>query len=370
MKIRPANEPSRDFNPHQRLWDDAGRHSLSLGCPTCPDFQRCGGLHNEARIMDCTELCSCADKSKCDMVCRVRPTHYVQRVREVGGLELESAPRVPLLKPPMLPSFVPWLDHKYGREGTLNEAFVALSLYDVVNLATGKVHARSRLELAERFRIPPDGAVILTGVGHDPQIERWWELKDRAAVLSSLRELNIALVTAPNYSVLTNVPRPDNFYSMKRTLLTWTEIVSAGIPAALHINARTERDYENWTALIRERSEIEILAFEFATGCGYGDRINWHVAQLCRLAREVERPLTIVIRGGTQKLAALGASYSKVILIDTEPFARTIRRRQAHLTEGGRLRWSKIRTPKGAPIDGLLADNVAVTRTARLSSLS
>ena len=55
-------------------------------------------------------------------------------------------------------------------------------------------------------------------------------------------------------------------------------LISEGLPAALHVNARTEHDYARWGELIADRQEIEILAFEFATGCGRGERIDWHVA--------------------------------------------------------------------------------------------
>ena len=49
-------------------------------------------------------------------------------------------------------------------------------------------------------------------------------------------------------------------------------------------------------------------------------------------------------------------------LIETEAFSRTIRRRRAYLTESGRLKWASFPTPEGAPIDDLLAHNVALVR--------
>jgi hypothetical protein len=41
-------------------------------------------------------------------------------------------------------------------------------------------------------------------------------LKERPAILAALVKLGIALVTSPNYSVLTDVPRTDNLHAMKR----------------------------------------------------------------------------------------------------------------------------------------------------------
>ena len=164
--------------------------------------------------------------------------------------------------------------------------------------------------------------------------------------------------------MLTDVPRTDNLYAMKRILLAWTEMASAGIATALHVNGRTEHDYLRWSDLIAKRPEIEILAFEFATGCGRGERIDWHVNQLCGLADRVGRPLAIVVRGGGRKLEELRQNFAQVTLVETDAFARAIRRRRAYLylTEAGRLEWAEFPTPEGAPIDDLFAHNVILVR--------
>ena len=364
MNQRPPHEPSRRFPQPQRLWDDPTRNAASLGCPTCQERGQCGGVHTDAGVLDCRDLCSCQDKSKCDMVCRFNPRLFVARMREVGWLSFDTAPRVPAHGAPSMPMVAPFVDHRYGRAATLDEPVVALSLYEVVNLATGKVHVSSREELAARFLIPHGATVILSGVDKDGPIESWWELRDRPAILAALAKLGIALVTAPNYSVLTDVPRADNLHAMKRILLAWTEMMAAGLPSALHLNARTEYDYIRWASLIAQRPEIEILAFEFATGCGRGERIDWHVAQLCALAGRIERPLALVIRGGGRKLHELRRHFAQVSLIETDAFAKTLRRRRAYMTESGRLKWAKFPTPVGAPIDELLAHNIALTRSA------
>lgn len=364
MNGRPPHEPSRLFPHPQRLWDDATRHAPSLGCPTCLERDRCGGVHTDAGIIDCLDLCSCQDKNECDMVCRFNPRPFVARMREVGGFGFENVPRVPANGVPEVPVIVPFVDHRYGRAATLDEPVVGISLYELVNLATGRLHVASRAELAARFLIPEGATIIITGVDKDSPIERWWELKERATILDALKSLGVTLVTTPNYSVLTNVPRTDNLHAMKRILLAWTEMAAAGLPAALHVNGRTQHDYTRWAELIAERSEIEILAFEFATGCGRGERIDWHVAQLCALADYVDRPLALVIRGGGRKLDALRRHFTRVSLIDTEAFSRTIRRRRAYLTESGRLKWAKFPTPEGAPIDDLLVHNVALVRAS------
>jgi len=364
MNRRPPHEPSRHFSQPNKLWDDATRHAPSLGCPTCLERDRCGGVHTDIGIFDCGDLCTCKDRSKCDMVCRFKPSHFVARMSEVGGLGFENAPRVAANGVPDLPTIAPFVDHRYGRANTLDEPVVAISLYELVNLANGKPHVTSRAELAARFLIPEGARIVVTGVDKDGPIERWWELKERAVTLTALNALGITLITTPNYSVLTDVPRTDNLHSMKRILLAWTEMAAAGLPAALHVNGRTQHDYSRWAELIADRPEIEILAFEFATGCGRGERIDWHVAELCALAGRVGRPLALVIRGGGRKLAELRRHFAQVTLIETEAFSRTIRRRRAYLTESGRIKWAKYPTPRGAPIDDLLAHNIALVRAS------
>jgi len=56
--------------------------------------------------------------------------------------------------------------------------------------------------------------------------------------------------------------------------------------------------------------------------------------------------------------------FAQVSLIETEAFARAIRRRRAVITESGRLRWASSPTPKGAPIDDLVAHNIELVRMA------
>ena len=90
MNRRPAHEPSRQFRQPQRLWDDATRHAPSLGCPTCLERDRCGGVHTDAGILDCRDLCTCADKSKCDMVCRFNPGLFVARMQRGRRAQLRQ----------------------------------------------------------------------------------------------------------------------------------------------------------------------------------------------------------------------------------------------------------------------------------------
>lgn len=368
MSRHAPQEPTRDFKPSHRLHDDATRHAPSLGCAACPDFAVCGGLHTEAGVFDCDDFCSCADREACDMVCRNNPDTFFEHYLEVGGFELESTPRVAAVTTPHLPPVIPLIGHKYSRTAVLDEPVVAVPLYELFHMGTGQPHVRTRAELAARFRIRDDARVVVSGVDRDFKLEAWWAIRDRDLIATTLRDLGVALVTAPNFSLFINVPRPDNLHSMKRIALGWAELMAAGIPAALHLNARTDQDYARWMRFVRERPEVGVVAFEFGTGAGAPGRIDWHVDRLCKLADTAGRPLTLIVRGGSQVFQRLRAHYARVVLIETDAFARTLKRRRAEVSEAGRLHWPRVSTPSGRPIDDLLAHNITTKRTALLAT--
>lgn len=368
MTRRAPQEPTRDFKPSHRLRDDAARHAPSLGCAGCPDFQVCGGLHIDAGVFDCNDFCSCEDREACDSVCRNKPDAFFERHLEIGGFEFDSTPRVPALAQPDLPPIVPLIGHKYSRKAVLDEPIVAVPLYELFHMGTGQPLVRTRAALAARFRIAETAVVVASGVDRDIKLEAWWAFADRDLILETLRDLRIALVTAPNFSLFLNVPRPDNLHSMKRIALGWAELMAGGVPAALHLNAHTDHDYARWMRFVRERPEVEIVAFEFGTGAGALGRMDWHVDRLCRVADLAGRPLTLVVRGGSQVLQRLRRHFARVILIETDAFARTLKRRRAEFTEAGRLRWRRTSTPNGAPVDDLLAHNIVTKRTALLQT--
>ena len=142
-------------------------------------------------------------------------------------------------------------------------------------------------------------------------------------------------------------------------MVAFRERAQAGLPTALHVNARTERDYEHWAEVIGAREEISCIAAEFATGAGRGYRIEWHVDRLQELARFVGRPLRLVMRGGNRALEPLRSAFDTVTMIDTDAFNKTRCRKEASFTEAGKLVWRAHPTAKGQPLDELLQHNVA-----------
>ena len=350
---------------NEATWDDSNANPLALGCPTCPDFAACGGLHTADAAFDCGQRCKCADPSTCDIRCRKKPARFRAQRLEIGGFSLDKVPRAPVLQSPDLPFVVPLIDHGYNRTGTLNEGFVAIPLSAIYNKGTGLPFFFSKAELCARFRVPLDATIVASGVARDFRIEPWWRLAT-PEFLKRFESLGIALFTVPNFSVFSNVPRTDNLHAIKRIGLAFSAMVNAGLPTALHLNARTERDYANWTKFIRERQEVQAVSFEFGTGAGSEGRIDSHVAQLCALACAVERPLTLVLRGGLRRLKDLKQHFARVVVLDTTPFAKTRQRQRAVVKDNGFLGWPSAANDfgDGKPLDALLAHNIEMSRRA------
>ena len=359
MKDPPQHLAPRQIPNTQALWDDAETASASLGCWTCVDRGTCGGAHKDSSFFDCNDFCRCSDKASCDLVCRGNPAAFVARVREIGGFDLTTARRAPEVRVDPLPSMVPLIEHNSARQARLNFPIVTIPLYALIDLGQATLKFTDREALANHFGIEPQARIVVSGVARDREIERYWELPNRAALLTQLQSLGIALITSPNFSVLTDVPRTDNLHAMKRILLTWVEMAESGLPAALHVNARTERDYHRWAELIAARPEIQSIAVEFATGAGRGSRIDWHVTRLRQLAADVSHPLRLIVRGGARVLEPLRQSFDAVTVIDTDAFHKTRCRKQAYFTEAGKLQWRNHPTKVGEPLDGLLQQNVA-----------
>jgi hypothetical protein len=236
-----------------------------------------------------------------------------------------------------------------------------LSLYELLD-REGAPKYVSREEVAKNFRIKTDAALIISGIQVDKLLERLWNSTHREAVFSLLRSLKVNLVTSPNFSVYNNVPRSENLYNIKRILLFAQELLSQGIPTALHINACTDVDYERYASFLSERPEFEAISFEFITGPGYPSRMPWHIRKLIELRNRVNRPLQLILRGGTRTLGALSSVYPHLILIDSDPLQRALHRQRMIFGNDGHIRVVRHLLPEGRPVDELFALNAEAAR--------
>ncbi len=365
MLNRPQKDSSRSKTNRKgrKNWHNEHQNVPSMGCSICPEYKICGGLRVSKPLFWCVDYC-CGSPKSCDVVCRNNPK-FVDHVREIGGFDLANVARAPMVAKPQLAAAVPMIFHGNSRRSALTTQAVALPFARMFDRRTGHARFTNRADLCDAFKIHPLTTVILSGTDSDPPIENWWQIgrDNRLNVIRVLRDLGVALATSPNYSLYVDQPRWDDLHSMKRIGIVHSEMLNEGFQAALHVNGRTETDFYRWTEFIQSRREIQVLAYEFATGTGWIGRRELHVEWLTKLANDVGRPLDIIIRGGVELIPALARAFAHVTFIDTSAFMRTMKRRRVVLTEGDKLLWRAAPTEVGAPLDDLLSENVVSVTT-------
>lgn len=356
------SKEGRNLRRERRRWDNPDLNILPLGCVQCADRELCGGIHKKQIDYYCLGDC-CGDPSNCGNVCPRNFDGYVDRYREVDGFDLDNIPRATPLLPPDLPAYIPFIFHRNRRAALLDVPAVALPLHKFYSRRDGSLRYKTRAEIEAAFNVNRKARIVLIGCGRDKPIEAWWGLSSqRRTILKSLTDLGMELVTSPNYSLFTDVPRHDNLYNIKRIGVAWYEAVDAQMPCAVHLNARTVHDYERWTRFIKQRAEVTDVSFEFKTGGAWRGRRAFHYQQLAEVGRQAGRPLRMLMVGGLPAIPALAPAYARLTLIDTTAFMKALYRQRLIVgNEGGVLGVSQP-TEQGAPVDDLLAHNIETMR--------
>lgn len=354
--------PSRLLRQERRRWDDDTKSPRALGCGPCHELGICGGQHTELKGFSCLDEC-CKSPSTCTAMCPNNPAMFIARHREINGFDLHNVPRAKKLATANLPVYAPHIYHGYRRAGLLEIDTVAVPLHALYKKRDGSPKFASRGELAANLGVHENAKIILVGSGDDAAIEAWWRLGEgRLPLLRMLADHGYELATAPNYSLFTNQLRFDDMHAMKRIAIVQQEFVAAGVSCALHINARTPRDYERWGNYIRERDEITHVAFEFATVWRWPLRRAFHLQHLASLPSYVGRPLHIIMIGGMDALPTLARAYPRLTYVDAVPFMKAVKRQR--LAEGNDQSLPSHPNPTrpGEPISPLLVHNVEIAR--------
>ncbi len=342
----------------RKLTDNPKRFPLALGCPSCIHFKDCGGLRVEESILDCLELC-CGKPKDCTLVCRNKPAIFTAQMREIGGFSLDNINRTPPPRYCINEDIVPLIYHGSSRAEALSHEVMALRLPDLINYRTGEMRFPTRSALCRAFRITESAVLILSGVNHDHRIEPWWALGEkRLPLIDQMKVMGIELVTAPNFSVVLDHPRTDDMHAMARIAIIFAEFQSRGIACALHPNARTDRDFERWGKFIRDRDEVQIIAYEFITGPGSKLRRDYHLSKLAMLSEVANRQLDIVVRGKPEVIPFLRRHFRQVIYLEAGAFMKTVYRQKAHRSGNQELLWFSAHTDPNTPLDPLFKHTV------------
>jgi hypothetical protein len=336
--------------------DDAKSYSAALYCSVCPLKEACGGLHCKASPLSCLEYC-CGLPDGCTTVCPRNPA-FIDQIAEVGGFDL-GALAIAAGPPVMLnQKIVPMIYHGSKRTRPFLANTVALRLSDVINFRHGICRFHSREQLCAEFKLDPRCRIVLSGVDHDPVIERLWSLGvERFELFRTIALLGIACATTPNFSMVLDVPRSDNLHSMQRIAIIYSEMSSAGLPTALHVNGRTDYDFERWARFLQDHKSINALSYEFITGSGLDYRRNKHGDWLNGLIADSGRDVHLIIRGNPESLTVLDSKYT-LTYIETTSFVKAINRQESVRSGNAKLIWNTSENADAFDVSGALEHTV------------
>jgi len=343
----------------RKLLSHEALRPLSMGCLACPESEMCGGNYSSLGIFDCGILCQCDNPSKCSNVC-LRNENFVARIQEIGGFDLNNIPRIQVSAYPKLPLISPVIYHGYRRRELLEVPAVTVPLRKLFRQKTGEIKFQSKKELAESFKFNENAHLIISGSDKDAYIENYWSHRRIRKLPEMLARLEPALITSPNFSMVLGVVRTDNLYNLKRIGIVWHELASQGINAALHVNARTDWDWERWAIFVKEREEVQSIAFEFATGSAVHEYGLYYVKKLIELADYVGRDLQLVIKGGLEHVGCLHDKFPNLVFLDSSSFIKTVYRKRLNWQPGDKLTCSPKATKKGELLDSLMNENVGL----------
>lgn len=346
------------------LRDVSGAEPL-MGCSRCADRETCGELHvrnTGSLLLSCMEHCTCADPNICDIVCPNNAKVYASRHQEVDGWDLENIPRTRDLTLPKLPGWIPLFQGNLsGRRPMEGEPVIGLPMSMALTGTGEETRARTDAELARSYGARPSEGWVVSGTEDDRAVERMWTPM-LTRIAEELARSGAVFATTPNFSLLQDSPRHDNLHAMKRIAWAWYRMTEGGLCTALHLNARTDRDFERWATFVRNRPEVKAVAFEFLTGSAPKDSAEMYAERLSRFAEMCGRRLPLVMRGYASLKPKLEGAFSQIILLDSSPYMRATKRRKAHLKPEGGIGYTYTPTASTKETRRLLLHNVEVCR--------
>lgn len=336
------------------------RGPTALGCRSCQVFDLCGGIQPRADAWDCMDDCKKNCEKGCDRVCIRNFPVYVSAIDEVRGLDCQNIGPIigPTLAPLGYPAYIPTVQHGSAWDRQVGCQGAAIPLrYLMKGSKNVSIKFDSRSHLTETLGLPTDARLLVLGPGPDPDIERYWAFRRMEPFLSRLSALDLDGFIAPNYSYFADDPGTQRLFNRKRSLICAEELASVGIPTIPYLSGITDHDWDFWTAFLKKRPEITVVAKEFQTGLSHPTEGRRAIQKLSMLQRKLERPLHIMLIGAARFLAEIGESLSYWTIIDSSPFIRATKRRCALRQRAHRVDWIPARD---AQVSALFENNLRV----------
>ncbi|HRI72111.1 MAG TPA: DUF4417 domain-containing protein [Polyangium sp.] len=266
-------------------------------------------------------------------------------------------------EPTNLPEYLPIIQHGGKRRIPLDAPIVGVPTFKILQWYPGSERLRPIVNsaelLRESFRLRRDCRLILISVAKDPQIEQLWSRYRKDEIATALRELNVEGMTVPNFSFFEDAPYIHNVWNRWRMIRVAETLSAAGIAVIPHLNALHSTDWDYWTGYLQEHPNIRCVVKEFQTGNAKPRYAREAIASLRRLEQRLGRGLHPILVGAGFVLGEAKASFPRFTLADSNPFMKTVNRREFTVAVGGRRKWLPLQIEQQVILDPLLATNLS-----------
>ena len=318
---------------------------IGLGCQRCAFLEPCGGTTEFDCFADC-----CGQPATCRLACP-KAERWVEAVQDGGGIEMQPSYQI-TQDGDDLPDYVPHVLHASGRSGRFSWGYVALTTFDITAPASPTSFSGPS-DLRRYFCVAEDARIVLLSVGKDNRLEHHWRYSASHHLAEYLAALGISHITAPNFSMAHNDPRPEHLVNRSRSLREAERFTAAGLSVIPHLNAVTQKDWDCWRDFFKDHLHLSVVAQEFQTGLAVRHKARWHIWQLMNIEQALGRGFRLLAIGGRRHLPLL-VGLGAVTIADANPFIKTQMRQK--LVDG---KWLRHANTEGELLDRLLNDNVA-----------
>lgn len=332
-------------------------------CDDCLLLKRCGGdsapslfgrgCHTGGMVGECYSN---------DDMHPAHPERFTALLKDVDGLDSWKFDEFRTPNSFALPSYIPKLENGCRRVLLLEAEWVALPLFKILRRrANGSYGPRfhNGEELRRAYRLAPSTQIIAVGVGIDRWLERFWRDHLSGNALAELASLGLAGVTAPNFSMFSDVTRFQHARNQKRMLIACERMSKVGIAVIPHLNASWDGDWIFWTQFMAEHPEIKYVSKEFQTGLSNQNLGEHAIERLATLSFDIGRQIHPILIGGGKYFRFATEQFGKHFsIIDSRPFMLAMSRKVFRYGESGFPLEKPVTTLPGQGIDHLLYENL------------
>jgi hypothetical protein len=177
---------------------------------------------------------------------------------EVGGGDLGDV-EVHARELPVLPVLTPRVRARRALRGQLDRDFYAVGPDQVV---VGRRSVLAADDLREMLDLSPDQRLALTLFGADPTMEILWA--GRRRIVAQIAEAGYDLVAPPSFSARINHPPAEFLYNLKRSLVYFSMLQWASVPALPRLAWLCEADVDRVATWCVAQAHLRMVALDMA----------------------------------------------------------------------------------------------------------